>query len=78
VIWIRKLQSIVTLSTTEAKHVAGVVDGKKICWLRNMMLELGYKAMGLSQLWMDNHSFMSVAKNSEHYGQMKHLNLWYY
>jgi len=78
VIWISRLQNIVTLSTTEAEHVAGVVSGKEICWLRNMMLELGYKVMGPSQLWMDNQSSMSVAENPEHHGWMKHLNLWYY
>jgi len=78
VIWISKLQSIVTLSTTEAEHVVGVVGGKEICWLRNMMLELEYKVIGPSQLWIDNQSSMSVAKNPEHHGRMKHLDLWYY
>jgi len=78
VILISKLQSIVMLSTTEAEHVAGVVGGKKICWLRNMILELGYKVMGPSQLWMDNQSSMNVAKNPEHHGWMKHLDLQYY
>jgi len=78
VIWISKLQSIVTLSTTEAEYVAEVVGGKEICWLRNMMLELGYKVIGLSQLWMDNQSSMSVAKKPEYHVQMKHLDLRYY
>ena len=40
VIWISKLQSMIMLSTTEAEHMAGVVGGKEICWLKNMMLEL--------------------------------------
>jgi len=62
VIWISKLQSIVMLSTTEAEHMAGVVGGKEICWLRNMMLELGYKVIGPLQLWMDNQSSMSVER----------------
>ena len=78
VIWISKLQSIVTLSITEAKHVAGVVAGKEICWMRNMLLELGYRTKGPSPLWMDNQSSLSVAKNPEHHGRMKHLDLRYY
>ena len=78
VIWISKLQSIVILSTTEAEHVAGVVGEKEICWLRNMIVELGYTIKGLSQLWMNNQSSMSVAKNPEHHGWMKHLDLWFY
>ena len=78
VIWISKLQSIVMLSTTEAEHMAGVVGGKTICWSRNMMLELKYKVIGPSQLWMDNQSSMSFAKNPKHHGRMKHLDLQYY
>ena len=78
VIWTSKLQSIVTLSTTEAEHVAGVVGGKEICWMRNLMLELGYKIKGPSQLWMDSQSSMSVAKSPEHHEQMKHLDLHFY
>ena len=45
---------------------------------QNMLVELDYKFNGPSPLWMDNLSSMSVAKNPEHYGQMKHLDLWFY
>ena len=43
-----------------------------------MLVELGYKIEGPSQLWMDNQSSMSVAKNPEHHGRMKHLDLRFY
>ena len=43
-----------------------------------MLVELDYKFNGPSQFWMDNVSFMSVAKNPEHHGQIKHLDLWFY
>ena len=42
------------------------------------MVELGYKIKGPSQLWMDNQSSMNVAKNPEHHGWMKHLDLRFY
>src|ERR1700733_3484889 len=71
-----KLQPIVMLSTTEAEYVAA---GKEICWMRSMLGELGYKpSLQPSKLWVDNQSCMTVAKNPEHHGWMKHLDLAFY
>jgi hypothetical protein len=72
------LQPIVTLSTTEAEYVAGVAAGKEICWVQNLLGELGYTASTPSKLYIDNQSALSVAKNPEHHGRMKHLDLCYY
>ena len=78
VCWSSKLQPIVTLSTTEAEYVAGVAAGKEICWVQNLLGELGYTASTPSKLYIDNQSALSVAKNPEHHGRMKHLDLCYY
>ena len=80
VCWSSKLQPIVTLSTTEAEYVAGVAAGKEICWLQNLLGELGYTytAPAPSKLYIDNQSAISVAKNPEHHGQMKHLDLAFF
>ena len=77
VCWSSKLQPIVTLSTTEAEYVAGVAAGKEICWVQNLLGELGYIAPAPSKLYTDNQSALSVAKNPEH-GRMKHLALCFY
>jgi hypothetical protein len=76
--WSSKLQTIIALSTTEAEYVAAVEAGKEIVWLRNLLSELGYKFAGPSTLKMDNQSAISVAKNPEHHGRMKHLDLRFY
>ena len=78
VCWSSKLQPVVSLSTTEAEYVAAVAAGKEICWMRNLLQELGYTSSQPSPLWIDNQSCITVAKNPEHHGRMKHLDLCFY
>jgi hypothetical protein len=76
--WSSKVQGIVTLSTTEAEYVSAVEAGKEIYWMRNILREFGYQVSGPSILYVDNQSAISVSKNPEHHGRMKHLDLRYY
>ena len=76
--WSSKLQPIVALSTTEAEYVAAVEAGKEIVWMRNILSEFGYKFTSPSTLNLDNQSTISVSKNPEHHGRMKHLDLHFY
>jgi hypothetical protein len=56
----------VALSTTEAEFVSDVAAGKEICWMPQLLEEIGYTAQAPSTLFIDNQSAMSVAKNPEH------------
>jgi hypothetical protein len=76
--WSSRLQGLVALSTTEAEFVSAVSAGQEILWLRNFFTQLGYKFTGASTLHIDNQSALSVAKDPEHHGRMKHLDLRYY
>ena len=77
--WSSKLQSLVALSTTEAEYISAVEAAKEIVWMRQFLDELGYPQHGPSILYMDNQSAISVSKNPEYYGRMKHLDLrWYW
>jgi hypothetical protein len=78
VAWSSKLQPNVALSTTEAEFVSGVAAGKEICWMQQLLGEIGYAAQAPSTLFIDNQSAMCVAKNPEHHGRMKHLDLAFY
>lgn len=76
--WLSRLQSIVTLSTTESEYVSGCSSGQEIMWLRNLFTEFGYTLSSPSQLYTDNQSAMAVARNPEHHGRVKHLDLKFY
>jgi len=69
---------MVALSTTEAEYIAAVEAGKEIIWMRQFMGELGYPPSTSSTLLMDNQSAISVSKNPEHHGRMKHLDMRYF
>ena len=73
--WSSKLQSGVALSTTEAEYLAATAAGKEILWLRNLFTELGYESKGASTLFIDNQSAVTVAKDPEHHGRLKHIDL---
>ena len=47
-------------------------------WLRNLLTEFGYEFKAPSTLHINNQSAISVAKNPEHHGRMKHLDLRFY
>ena len=76
--WSSKLQPLVALSTTEAEYIAAVEAGKEIIWMRQLLVEFGIEVKDPSILRMDNQSAISVSKNPEHHGRMKHLDLRFY
>ena len=75
--WASRLQTINTLSTTEAEFVSAVSAAQEMLWLQNLLTELGFPTSSLP-LYIDNMSALSVAKNPEHHGRMKHLDLRFY
>jgi len=76
--WSSKLQPLVALSTTEAEYIAAVEAGKEIIWMRQLLAEFGFTVEKPSILRIDNQSAISVSKNPEHHGRMKHLDLRFY
>ena len=75
--WASRLQTVHALSTTEAEYISATSAAQEMLWLRNLFTEFGYPCDKLP-LFMDNQSAIQVAKNPEHHGRMKHLDLWFY
>ena len=63
---------------TEAKFIAAVEAGKEMVWMRNLLAELGHPVNVPSVFRIDNQSALSVAKNPEHHGRMKHLDMRFF
>jgi hypothetical protein len=77
--WSSKLQPVVTQSTTEAEYIAANNAGRDIAWMRNLLTEFGYDLSDTpSTLFMDNNSAIAVAKNPEHFGKLKRMQLRLY
>jgi hypothetical protein len=52
-----------------------VSAGQEAIWMCQFLGELGYAPAGPVLMLMDNQLAMQVAKNPEHHGHMKHLDL---
>ena len=75
--WSSRLQPVVSLST-KAEYIAAVEAGKEIIWMQNLLTEFGFNITSPSPLLIENNSAVTVAKNPEHHGRMKHLDLLFH
>jgi hypothetical protein len=76
--WSSKLQPIVVLSRTEVEYMVATKAAKEVLWMCNILHKFGFLQHGASPLNINCQSAMSVSKNPEHSGQMKHLNLQFF
>lgn len=71
--WKASLQSIVALSTTEAKYIALTEAVKEVKWLRGLVSELGLKQESVL-VCCDNSSAIQLSKNPKYHEGTKHIN----
>ncbi|XP_059310067.1 secreted RxLR effector protein 161-like [Lycium ferocissimum] len=65
--WCSKEQSIVTLSTCEAKYVATTPCTCHAIWLRRLLKELNLPQIEATMICVDNKLVQALAKNLRHY-----------
>ena len=73
--WRSKLQSIVTLSSTEAEYVRATPAVQEILWLRDLLHELGIIDSSPSILNMDNQGAVSLTRGAGDSNRTKHIDI---
>jgi len=76
--WSSKKQSIIALSSCEAKYIALTIASAQALWLRKLLDEIGEKQHGPITLYYDNQSAIQLAHNPIHHSRSKHFQLNYH
>lgn len=76
--WSSKKQPIVTLSTCEAEYVATTSCVCQAIWLRNLLKELHLPQEESTEIYIDNKSALTLAKNPVFHDCSKHMNTRYH
>ena len=78
--WSSKKQSVVALSSTEAKYIAITHAAKEATWIRHLLSEL-YSPLVLKHpliLYSDNKSAIELVKNATFHSRTKHIAIRYH
>src|SRR6266481_6606319 len=73
--WSSKKQSVIVLSTTEAKYIAATHATKEALWLRTFIMEIMRPLTCLLTIFCDNQSTTSISKNDQFHARMKHIDI---
>ncbi|GJT82694.1 retrovirus-related pol polyprotein from transposon TNT 1-94 [Tanacetum coccineum] len=75
--WVSKLQSVVTMSTTEAEYVAAAQASKEAVWLKMLLDELSHEQEKIT-LFCDNQSALYLARNPTFHSKTKQIRVQYH
>jgi hypothetical protein len=73
--WSSKKQTSVTLSSTEAKYIAGTHSAKEAVWLRQFLEQIHFCPTAPTNIHINNQSAITIAKNPEFHDHTKHINI---
>ena len=76
--WKSKKQSCVALSTAEAEYVALASVAQEAVWVRELTAQLKDHSPEAITIYEDNQSAISMAKNPQFHGRMKHISIKYH
>lgn len=78
VAWLSKKQSIVTLSTTEAKSVAATSCACQAIWLKKILEVLHFKQKEPTVIFYDSTSIIKFSKNYVLHDKNKYIDVKYH
>lgn len=71
--WSSKKQPTAALSSSEAEYMAATASACQAIWLRRLLKDLGQEQEGATEIFSDNKSTISMAKNPAFHGRTKHI-----
>ena len=75
--WISKKQSVVALSTSEAKYIAHSSATQEVVWIQKLPSDLKYELSKPTVIMEDNQRTISIAKNPVNHRRTKHIDIRY-
>ena len=66
-------QTCVALSTAEAEYMALASAAQEAMWLQQITTDLRMRPTGVTVIYEDNRSAISMAKNPQFHGRSKHI-----
>ena len=73
--WRSKKQDTVALSTAEVEYVALSSAAQECIWIKRLNSEFGNMSDGPAVIMEDNQSCIAIAKNPQHHGRSKHIDI---
>jgi Reverse transcriptase (RNA-dependent DNA polymerase)/gag-polypeptide of LTR copia-type/Integrase core domain/GAG-pre-integrase domain len=76
--WMAEKQPIITLSTMEAEYVAANTIARNTKWLRQFLMELGFRQDIPSEIFIDNQTAKKISENPELHKRSQHIDKQYH
>ena len=75
--WVTKLQTIVALSSIEAKYMEATQACKEAIWIKRLLEKFEHKQEKIS-LFYDNQSVLHIARNLTFHSKTEHIRVQYH
>ena len=75
--WVSKLQTVVTLSTTEVEYMAATQACKEAIWIPRLLEELGHKQQKIP-VFCDSQSALHIVRNQAFHSRTKNIGVQYH
>ena len=75
--WVSKLQTVMALSTTEAKYMTTTQAYKEAIWIQRLLEKLGHKQQKIL-VFCDSQSVLHIARNLTFHSKTKHIGVQYH
>jgi hypothetical protein len=77
IVWLRKRQTCIALSSAESEYIALAQGGKESVWLARLYSEISRPSDDILPICIktDSQSAIRIAKNPEHHDKTKHIDI---